>query len=94
MGFHFGKSESLLTAEQAQFVASHASFICLEKGHASGQYEYMDHGCLEWYPEFDKKLGSPLAQAEQTGWILRRDFKHASVWVNLETKQAEIKWYE
>ncbi|MHC4912587.1 MAG: dienelactone hydrolase family protein, partial [Planctomycetota bacterium] len=31
IAFHFGKSASLMTDEEAQFVASHASFICLEK---------------------------------------------------------------
>lgn len=54
----------------------------------------MENGCLEWYPEFDKKLGNPLADARQTGWVLERDFKHASVWVNLETKEANINWHE
>jgi hypothetical protein len=54
----------------------------------------MKDGCLEWYPELDKKLGNPLSQAKQAGWILKRDFKHASVWINLETKEAEINWHE
>lgn len=52
----------------------------------------IDNGCLEWYPELDKKLGEPLADAVQTGWILKREFKHASVWVNLEAKEAKINW--
>jgi hypothetical protein len=54
----------------------------------------MEHGCLEWHPEYEEELGIPLADAEQAGWILRRDFRHASVWVNLETKQAAINWYK
>ncbi|MBL7188024.1 MAG: dienelactone hydrolase family protein [Phycisphaerae bacterium] len=54
----------------------------------------MKDGCLEWYPELDKKLGTPLAQAEQTGWMLKRDFEHASVWVNLEAKEANINWHD
>lgn len=54
----------------------------------------MENGCLEWYPEFEKKLGNPLADAKQTGWVLERDFKHASVWVNLETKEAKINWHD
>jgi hypothetical protein len=52
----------------------------------------MDNGCLEWYPELDKKLGKPLADAEQSGWELKRLFEHASVRVNLETKDAAIDW--
>jgi hypothetical protein len=143
VAFHFGKTASLMTEEEAQFVASHASFICLEKGHASEQFGYtekgidresmqlplerkreiaaknitfpleaflvgaqensyfiynwgyrMEHGCLEWYPEYEKELGMPLAGAERAGWVLRRDFRHASVWVNLETRQSAINWYE
>ncbi|MHC4629142.1 MAG: dienelactone hydrolase family protein, partial [Planctomycetota bacterium] len=29
VGFHFGKTDSLMTAEEARFVASHVGFICL-----------------------------------------------------------------
>ena len=54
----------------------------------------MEMGCLEWYPELDKKLGKPLSDAKQENWTLSRDFEHASVWVNLETKEAEIDWQE
>jgi len=54
----------------------------------------MNDGCLEWYPEFDKKLGNPLADARKIGWVLERDFEHASVWVNLETKQSAINWHK
>jgi hypothetical protein len=54
----------------------------------------IDNGCLEWYPELDKKLGKPLEDAKQTNWTLTRNFKHASVWVNLETRKSEIIWKE
>ncbi len=53
----------------------------------------MEDGCLEWYPEFDKPLGEPLGDMVKDGWKLSREFKHASVWVNLETRDAEIKWH-
>lgn len=53
----------------------------------------MEDGCLEWYPEFDKPLGEPLGDMMKDGWKLSREFKHASVWVNLETREAEIKWH-
>jgi hypothetical protein len=52
----------------------------------------MELGCLEWYPEFDKPLGEPLGDMVREGWILSRKFKHASVWVNLETRAARIDW--
>jgi hypothetical protein len=54
----------------------------------------MDNGCLEWYPELDKKLGNPLGDAKQTNWTLKRNFEKASVWVNLETRDANIEWKE
>jgi hypothetical protein len=53
----------------------------------------MDNGCLEWYPEFDKPLGEPLSDMVEDGWRLSREFKHASVWVDLETGASEIKWH-
>lgn len=52
----------------------------------------MDNGCLEWYPELDKKLGKPLDDAKQTDWTLTRNFEYATVWVNLEKWEAKINW--
>jgi hypothetical protein len=74
-----------------------AAFLVGAQEHAYFMYSWgyrLDHGCLEWYPEFDKKLGRPLAEAERTGWTFARAFEHASVRVDLETKDAEIKWHE
>jgi hypothetical protein len=50
------------------------------------------HGAIDWYPEFDKPLGKPLSDMNVNGWELTRDFQHASIWVDLETKEAEINW--
>ncbi|MEP1486818.1 MAG: putative glycoside hydrolase [Algibacter sp.] len=50
------------------------------------------HGAIDWYPEFDKPLGKPLHDMKVNGWELTRDFEHASIWVNLETKKAKITW--
>jgi len=47
---------------------------------------------LEWYPEFDKPLGNPLGDMVRNGWELSREYAHASVWVDLESKEAEIQW--
>lgn len=52
----------------------------------------IDNGCLEWYPEFDKPLGKPLANMEREGWKLTREYEHASVRVDLESREAEIRW--
>jgi hypothetical protein len=50
-------------------------------------------GTFDWYPEFDKPLGPPLGEAKKTGWVYQREFEHASVWVNTESKQAKITWH-
>lgn len=52
----------------------------------------MEMGCLEWYPEFDKPLGKPLNEMSRDGWKLSREYEHASVKVDLESKEAEIEW--
>lgn len=44
VGFRFSKNDSLLTTEEAKFVASHASFIWLEKGYTSDQFKYTEIG--------------------------------------------------
>jgi len=50
------------------------------------------HGTFDWYPEFDRPLGPPKGAAVRDGWTFRREFEHASVTVNLETKAATIDW--
>ena len=50
------------------------------------------HGTFDWYPEFDKPLGPPKGPAKKDGWTYHREFAHASVSVNLETKTARIEW--
>jgi len=52
----------------------------------------IENGCLEWYPEFDRPLGEPLAEMARDAWKLSREYKHASVRVDLESRQAEIDW--
>ena len=40
VAFHFGKRGFTMTAEEAKFVASRSSLICLEQGHAGEQFKY------------------------------------------------------
>ncbi len=49
-------------------------------------------GTFSWYPEFDKPLGKPLADAVRDGWKYKRSFAHCEVAVDLETKTATINW--
>jgi hypothetical protein len=47
---------------------------------------------LEPYAEFDRPLGPPKADATLSGLTATREFTHASVTVDLTTKQARIDW--
>jgi len=51
-----------------------------------------EYGTFDWYPEFDRPLGVPKGDAVQTGWTFRRDFEHASVFVDLEKRIGKIEW--
>lgn len=51
------------------------------------------HGMLDAYPEFQKPLGPPEADAVWDGMTATREFKHASVWVDLISKEARIDWH-
>ena len=68
-------------------VAAHPnSYFCYTWGYRE------KHGTFDWYPEFDKPLGPPQGLAKKDGWNYQREFAHASVSVNLETKTARIDW--
>ncbi|MDB4766400.1 putative glycoside hydrolase family 15 protein [bacterium] len=52
-------------------------------------------GPLVDYPEFKKPLGPPKGAYQRStpdGWEFTREFEHASVWVNTETREAKITW--
>lgn len=62
------------------------SFFCYSWGYVH------NHGMLDSYPEFERALGPPRGGAVWQGLSATREFEHASVRVNLETKQARIEW--
>ena len=52
-------------------------------------------GPLVNYPELQKPLGAPKGAYKRItpeGWAFTREFEHASVWVNTETREAKISW--
>jgi hypothetical protein len=52
-------------------------------------------GALVDYPELRRPLGPPKGAYERTkpdAWEFTREFEHASVWVNTESRQAKITW--
>jgi hypothetical protein len=50
------------------------------------------HGMLDPYAEFDRPLGPPKGDATWEGLTATREFAHASVRVDLTTRQARIDW--
>ncbi|MGJ8639857.1 MAG: putative glycoside hydrolase [Opitutaceae bacterium] len=55
----------------------------------------LSSGALVDIPEFHKPLGPPrgaYVRTKQSGWEFTREFEHASVWVNTETREAKIDW--
>jgi len=50
------------------------------------------YGTFDWYPEFDKPLGPPKGEAVRNGWTYQREFAHASVFVDLKNRTAQIDW--
>ena len=43
-------------------------------------------------PEFGYRLGAPSGPAKKKGYVYTRNFKHAKVWVDLESEKAKIVW--
>jgi len=73
-----------------------AAFLIAAEKYAYFAYAWNYHhdgGWLEWYPEYDKPLGPPKGPAKRNGWIYTRQFKHASVWLDIENEKAKITWH-
>ncbi len=101
-GFNWTDSEmmkrpypELLKLARERIIFPLACFLVAAQpgSHFCYSWGYTDrHGMFDAYPEFDKPLGPPLGEAKRTGWDYQRNFTHASVSVNLETKTAHIDW--
>ncbi|MGA0094791.1 MAG: putative glycoside hydrolase, partial [Chthoniobacterales bacterium] len=55
----------------------------------------LQSGPLVGYPEFQKPLGKPLgdfARTDPGGWIFKRKFEHASVWLDLYAREGKVEW--
>lgn len=51
-----------------------------------------DHGLFEPLDELNRPLGRPRGKATRDGWEYRREFEHASVWLDIENEKATIDW--
>ncbi|VGO12234.1 hypothetical protein PDESU_00785 [Pontiella desulfatans] len=62
------------------------SYFCYGWGYG------IDDGQLVDYPEYRRQLGAPKGDAIRKGWKFKREFKHAIVVVDLETREGKIQW--
>jgi hypothetical protein len=82
--------------EQLEFFQ--ACFLIGAQPYSYFQYNWgwdLPDGNLVEYPELQKPLGAPKAAFKRVnpkGWEFTREFEHASVWVNTETRKAKITW--
>lgn len=67
--------------------ATPGSWFCYSWGYRS------HHGMLESYPELSRPLGSPRSAAVWEDYVARREFEHATVWVDLATRESRINWH-
>ena len=87
-----------LSKEKAEFAL--ACYLIGAQPYSYFMYSWgwkLSSGALVDYPEFKKPLGIPKGGYRRTtpdGWEFTREFEHASVWVNTETRQAKITWHQ
>lgn len=91
---HVGKASGDFTAKERITFPLACSLVAAQP-HSYFCYTWGDReklGTSDWYPEFDKPLGPPKDDATRKGWTYRREFEHASVFVDLEKRTARIDW--
>ena len=87
--------EQLLEEARANITFPLACFLVAAQPYSYFCYSwgYRDrHGSLDWYPEFDRPIGKPKGDAVRNGWEYTREFRHCSVRVDIEKKEATIEW--
>lgn len=85
-----------ISKDQLDFYLS--CFLIGAQPYSYFQYNWgwnLPDGNLVNYSELLKPLGAPKGAFKRVisdGWEFTRDFEHASVWVNTETRKAKITW--
>jgi hypothetical protein len=92
------RNERLEELSKEKLEYYHACYLIGAQPYSYFQYGWgwqLDHGSLLDYPELQEPLGTPKGPYSRTSpddWEFTREFEHASVWVNTETKEAKITW--
>ena len=72
---------------------SYAWFYGIEDGYIPCPSEVQCGMPSRWYDEFSRPLGPPMGPANKSGTVFRRQFAHASVYVDLSSRAASrIVW--
>ncbi|MBK1832208.1 hypothetical protein JIN77_15830 [Verrucomicrobiaceae bacterium R5-34] len=85
-----------LSKEKAEFAL--ACYLIGAQPYSYFMYSWgwkLGTGTLIDYPEFNNPPGPPKGAYQRStphGWEFTREFEHASVWVNTDTRKAKITW--
>ncbi|MCP5538204.1 MAG: hypothetical protein H7A51_18475 [Akkermansiaceae bacterium] len=71
----------LIAAGEHSYFRAHEGYAADKKGH-----------WMRWFPEYDRPLGPPLGPAKKNGYQYTRQFKHATVLLDIKKRSADIKW--
>ncbi len=71
--------------------AEEYSYFYFHDGYGVNQFDN-NRIWMKRFAEYDMPLGKPAGPAEQEGFVYKREFEHASVLVDIETKTASITW--
>jgi len=92
------KAEGMAKLSQEQLEFYLACYLIGAQPYSYFQYNWgwnLPDGNLVDYPELLKPLGTPkeaFKRVTPDGWEFTREFEHASVWVNTETREGKITW--
>ncbi len=91
-----GAVESDAKARQALIYTMAIFLICAEEYSYFFPHEgYSANGndkWMRWFPEYDKPLGAPKGPAVKDGYRYTRSFEHATVFLDIQARTAEILW--
>ncbi|MGJ8653777.1 MAG: putative glycoside hydrolase [Opitutaceae bacterium] len=94
---HMQPNMPQLSKEKLEF--AHACYLIGAQPYSYFMYSWgwkLATGPLVDYPELRRPLGAPkgaYTRSTREGWEFTREFEHASVWVNTETREAKITWH-
>ena len=92
------RAKGLLRASHKQIQYYLSCYLIGAQPYSYFQYNWgwnLENGNLVNYPDLMKPLGAPKGAYKRVtpdGWEFTREFEHASVWVNTETRKAKITW--